>query len=137
MEELIQLYRNQNQFGKWLGMDFKIQKAGKVEYKLTPKESHEALKGMTHGGVLAGMMDGVLGVAALSAVADERKYVATVEFKINYLAPAVTGETLLGLGQVIKKGGKILVVEGKIYNTKNELIATALGTFRAYLPSNS
>lgn len=137
MEELIESYRNQNRFGLWLGMDFKILEAGKAEYRLTPKESHEALKGMTHGGVLAGMMDGVLGVAALSVVAHEGKYVATVEFKINYLAPAVTGETILGIGEVIKKGGKILVVEGKIYNSKNELIATALGTFRAYLPPNS
>jgi len=85
-----------------------------------------------HGGMLAAMMDGIIGVAALSAVAKENKLVSTVEFKINYFKPAFLGDQLTGKGKVDHKGNRIIHASGEIYNQKNELIAKALGTLNAY-----
>lgn len=113
-------------------MDYKVISPGHIEYNMLVKEEHLATKTAMHGGALAGLMDGVLGVAALSMVQIEEKAVSTIEFKINYLNAAFLGDILKGEGKVISRGKRILIVEGKIYNQKNELIVTATGTFNAY-----
>jgi acyl-coenzyme A thioesterase PaaI-like protein len=74
-----------------------------------------------------------LGVAALSASCHDGKLVSTVEFKINYLAPAGLGDILLGEGRVIQKGNRIMVSEGEIrLKDSRKLIAKGTGTFSAY-----
>jgi uncharacterized protein (TIGR00369 family) len=129
---LIELYNSTNHFGRFMDMDYTIVKPGEVNYKLKVKENFLATKDAAHGGALAAFMDAILGVASLSAVADEGKLVATIEFKINYLKPALLGDSLIGKGKVLQKGKRILITEGEIFNQKNELIAKAIGTFTSY-----
>lgn len=129
--KIIEEYIKVNHFGRFMDMSFEIIQPGEVKYLMTPQKKQEALPGMTHGGALAGLMDGILGVAALSAVHEEGKLVATIEFKINYFKPAQTGQLLTGIGKVIQKGNRILVCEGTIY-CDNIAIAKATGTFNAY-----
>jgi uncharacterized protein (TIGR00369 family) len=129
---LIELYNSTNHFGRFMDMDYTIVKPGEVYYKLKIKENFLATKEAAHGGALAAFMDAILGVASLSAVADEGKLVATIEFKINYLKPALLGDSLIGKGKVLQKGKRILITEGEIFNQKNELIAKAIGTFTSY-----
>lgn len=134
-ENLIELYNSMNHFGRFMQMDYTIIKPGEVEYKLSIREELLATQKAAHGGSLAAFMDAILGVASLSAVADEGKLVATIEFKINYLKPALLGDSLTGKGKVIQKGKRILITEGEIYNKNNELIVKAIGTFTSY-PAN-
>lgn len=124
-----------NHFGRFMQMDYTILNPGQVEYKLSVREELLATKHAAHGGALAAFMDAILGVASLSAVADEGKLVATIEFKINFLKPALLADTLIGKGKVIQKGKRILITEGEIFNQKNELIAKAVGTFTSYTAS--
>ncbi len=135
MSKIIEEYIAQNHFGRFLGMEFKIIEPGKINYTMTAMKNLEAIEGMTHGGAIAGFVDGVLGVTALSAVESEGKNVATIEFKINYLKPIQTGSQLLGEGAVISQGKSIIVTEGKIYSN-GALAAVALGTFKTYLKPN-
>lgn len=130
--DLIERYNSMNHFGRFMQMDYTILCPGVVEYKLTVSENLLATKHAAHGGALAAFMDAILGVASLSAVADEGKLVATIEFKINYLKPALMGDVLFGKGKVLQKGKRILITEGEIYNQKNELIAKSIGTFTSY-----
>lgn len=132
MKSAIDLYNEVNQFGKVLGMDFKVLSPGSIEYRMVVKKEHLATPTVAHGGVIAGFMDAVLGVAALSAVAEDHRLVATIEFKITYLAPAFENDQLLGIGRVIKKGKRLIFTEGEILNHKNEIIAKASGTFTSY-----
>ena len=131
MNEIIDDYNENNLYGVWMGMDFNIQTPGEIEYFMEVKKHHQAVKNVAHGGSIAGMMDGVLGVAAFSAVQDVGEHVATVEFKINYLNPALVGDKLIGKGKVVRKGKKLLVVEGIISN-ENGIVAIATGTFSTY-----
>ena len=62
----------------------------------------------------------------------ESKLVSTIEFKINYLQPAILHDELIGMGIVIKNGKRIYTVKGDIYNQKKELIATGIATLNAY-----
>lgn len=131
---IIEHYIAHNNFGKILGMDFKIIEPGIVHYFMTIKEEHLATPKAAHGGVVAALMDGVLGVAALSNVVAQNKVVSTVEFKINYLAPVLLGDQLVGIGKVEQLGNRIIITSGDIIctNRNNITVAKAMGTFNAY-----
>ncbi len=131
---LIDLYRQYNVFGRELDMEFNILSPGEIEYFLEISSKHLSTPKAAHGGVIAALMDGMLGVAALSAVYLQNKVVSTVEFKINYLNPALLGDRLRGFAKVEQQGKRILVSSGeiKVSNRNNLLVAKALGTFNAY-----
>jgi len=131
-KNLLDLYNQVNAFGRDHNMSYRILEPGHIEYHFTPGERHLATATAVHGGMVAAYMDAVLGVAALSAVYHEGKLVATVEFKINFTAPALPGKRLTGIGKVIQKGKSMLVVKGDITNEDGVLVATALGTLKAY-----
>ena len=59
------------------------QYAQKMPFTFTIQEKHLATPVAAHGGALAALADALIGVAALSAVAEELKLVSTIEFKIN------------------------------------------------------
>jgi uncharacterized protein (TIGR00369 family) len=129
---LLEIYNKSNAFGQLLDMKYDIISPGNINYFLTVKPTLLATAKAMHGGALAAFMDAIVGVAALSAVYQENKLVATIEFKINFMQPAMLNDELTGKGLVVKKGKSIMVSEGKIFNQKNELIAMAIATLRAY-----
>jgi uncharacterized protein (TIGR00369 family) len=131
---LIEQYIANNHFGKTLGMDFKIIEPGLVHYYLTIKKEHLSTPKAAHGGVISAFMDGLLGVTGLSAVEKENKVVSTVEYKINFLSPALLDDELIGIGKVEQKGNRLIIVSGDIIcpDRNNIFIAKAMGTFNAY-----
>lgn len=132
MEKLLEIYNKVNQFGLENGFKLNIIKPGEITYEMEVLEKHLATPKIIHGGMIAAMMDGVIGVAALCLVAPEGKLVSTVEYKINYFKPAFLGDKLLGKGRVDHQGKRIIHTSGEIYNQNNEIIAKAMGTFNAY-----
>jgi uncharacterized protein (TIGR00369 family) len=133
-EELLKIYQLVNKYGQANEMILKIIEPGWIEYSMEIKEKHLATPFAAHGGAVAGLMDGVLGVAALSLTASERKLVSTIEFKINFLKPVFKGDQLVGTGKVLEKGKRIIIANGSIVaaNRNNEKVAIATGTFNAY-----
>ena len=131
-KDILKRYNQTNHFGRLLGMQYEIQHSGEIYYRLEVKKEHLATKTAAHGGLLAAFMDAVVGVAALSKMTDQGKVVSTVEMKLNFIHPALLGDQLLGKGKVIKSGKRILVVDGKIYNQDDKLIAVCLATLNAY-----
>ena len=129
---ILEIYNKFNNFGRLFDMDYQVLHPGHIEYKMTVKEAHLATRTGMHGGAMSGLMDGVMGVAALSLVEKEGKAVSTIELKINFLSGVFLGDELKGEGLVIRKGNRVLFAEGKIFNQKNELVATGSGTFNAY-----
>ena len=132
MKKLLDIYNKVNSFGNENGMKLTILEPGSIMYEMEVLQKHLATPTAIHGGMLAAMMDGVIGVAALSSVAEEGKLVSTVEFKISYYNPALLGDILTGKGTVEKKGNRIIYASGEIYNQDNKIIAKALGTLNAY-----
>lgn len=131
MEDLLSCYRQWNHYGSLLEMDFEILN-GKVIYTMEIKEKHLATERYAHGGAIASMMDAVLGVSALYEVHRENKLVATVEMKLNFIAPAALGDVLTGTATMLSKGNKILVFQGEIRNQREALIAHGTATFVTY-----
>ena len=132
-EILINIYQQTNQFGKYTGMELTRFEADGISYRLEVKPEHLATPTTAHGGLIAGFMDGILGLAALYVSSENANLVSTVEFKINFLSPVRLGDVLIGEGKVVSKGKRIIVTEGKIYKEANkEAVAIATGTFNAY-----
>lgn len=131
-EKILSLYKKSNKFGALLEMDLTILKQGMVQYVLEIKEKHLATPIAAHGGVVAGLIDGTLGVAALSEVAERQKVVSTVELKINFLKPVSLGDVLTAEGEVVSAGNRLIYAEAKVTNQKSVLVAKASGTFNVY-----
>lgn len=132
-EQLIKRYQETNLFGKFLGLELLKFEADGIQYRLEITAEHLATPTTAHGGVVAGYMDGVLGLAALYASSEHAKLVSTVEFKINFLTPVRIGDVLIGEGKVVSAGNRIIVAQGEIYKEANgEKVAIATGTFNAY-----
>ncbi len=123
-----------NNFGKFIGMDFKIISEGVVNYYLQIDKHHLATPNAAHGGAISALIDGALGVAALSAVCSDNKIVSTIEFKVNFISPAYLGDQLLAIARVEQKGKRIVISSCDVVckNRENKLIAKALGTFNVY-----
>ncbi len=131
--KLIALYEESNAYGRENDMKLTVNSAGNIEYTMEVREMHLATPQAAHGGSIAGMMDAVLGVAALTLATNDLKAVSTVEFKIQYLRPIKLGDKLHGFGTVDHAGKRLIMTSGEIYCTNtNLLVAKGSGTMNAY-----
>ena len=129
---LIQKYIAANNFGRELGMEFTIDNDGVVCHSLNLKAHHLATPIAAHGGVVSAMMDATMGVGALLEVVNEDMAVSTLEMKISFISPAKRDDQLIGTSRLVKKGKRLLFLEGEIKNSSGKLVAMATGTFNAY-----
>ena len=125
-------YIANNHFGALLGMEFQLGKPGEIVYQMDVQEKHLATPRAAHGGAVSAFMDGTMGVCALSEVVLDNMIISTIEMKISFVSPALIGKKLIGSAKTIKKGKRILFVEGEIRNEDGVLIAIGSGTFNSY-----
>lgn len=131
--QIEEYYKELCQFDKHLGMDLKIHGPGEVTYTLEVKEHHLTTPDACHGGVIAAMMDAVLGLTGVTQTALEGNLCSTVEFKINFLSEAKLGEVLEGTGDIDFAGSSLVAVTGEIREVESgRLIAKGMGTFSQY-----
>ena len=132
-EKLIEKYQESNLFGHDIGLELLKFEKEEIVYRLEIKEKHLATPTTAHGGVIAGYMDAILGLAALYVSSENANLVSTVEFKINFIQPVRIGDVLIGKGKCVAAGKRIIVCEGEILKQDtNDLVAKATGTFNAY-----
>ena len=95
-------------------LDIRLDKVaeGICETSLVVQERLRQQHGFIHGGVIATMADHTAGGAARSVSGD--KDVLTVEFKINYLRPAM-GDRLRCTATVLRAGKTVIVAEALVY----------------------
>lgn len=80
-----------------------------------------------HGGLTATLLDSAMGTLAFKLIPADKAAVTT-EMKINYVAKGV-GNEFTCVANVIHKGSKLLVMEGKVFRDDQTLIAHATGSF--------
>ena len=90
-------------------------------------ERHLQAYGTAHGGILAGLIDAAMGLAILARVPGQG--CATVELKVNFLAPAMPGR-LTASGHVVNQGRKTVVAWAEAADSTGKLVACGLGTFQ-------
>lgn len=85
---------------------------GRVEVTLPFRQDLTQQDGFLHGAMVAAILDNACGYAALS-LASPGTSVLTVEYKVNFLTPAL-GDRLIARGQVIRSGRTITVCSGEV-----------------------
>lgn len=86
---------------------------GRVEIVLPFGEGLTQHNGFLHAGIVTTVLDSACGYAALSLMPDDAD-VLTVEYKVNFLAPAV-GERIVARGQVLRPGRSLTVCTGTAF----------------------
>jgi 1,4-dihydroxy-2-naphthoyl-CoA hydrolase len=109
----------------YLGVRFVEMTAGRLVASMAVREELLTPFGTLHGGVMAGLVDHVLG-CVLYPLMQRGQWAATTEFKLNYLA-AVRGGTLVAESTVVSFTKRTAVVRVEVTN-EEQLACVAQGT---------
>jgi uncharacterized protein (TIGR00369 family) len=85
---------------------------GEVEIEAPFGQGLTQQHGFVHAGIITALVDTACGYAALSLSPPDTEAL-TVEYKVNFLAPAV-GQRLIARGRVIRAGRMITVCSGEV-----------------------
>ncbi len=105
---------------------------GHVEIFLPFSDAVTQQHGLFHGGGIATLADDAAAFAAYTMMEDGRQPL-TVEFKINFLAPA-EGPQLRAIGTVLRAGRSVAHARADVFAQAEGgevLVATALATIKA------
>jgi acyl-CoA thioesterase len=107
---------------------------GRSRCTLAVAEAHHNPHGVVHGAVLFAMADTGMG-AALYPTLDAGEICATIEVKINYFKPVVSGE-LACVTELVNRGKTVANLESSIYLDET-LVARANGNYAIFRPGKS
>lgn len=102
---------------------------GSVEITLPFREDLTQQDGYLHAGIVTTIVDSACGYAAFSLMPPDAA-VLTVEYKVNFLAPAL-GEHIIATGRVTKPGRTLTICHGDavaVADGDEKRIATMLAT---------
>ena len=112
-------------FNRLLRMDRIRVARGRSEVELDVGDDHTNRRGVTHGGVVASLLDSALGAAVVAGIAAE-EWCGTVQLNVQFLAPG-RGPKLVGRGRMVKRGRRIAFARGEVVDARGDEIATAEG----------
>ena len=102
---------------------------GEVQIALLPRPELSQQHGYVHAGAITSVLDSACGYAALT-VAPDGSDVLSVEFKINFVRPAVA-DRFVAIGKVVKAGKTLTVCQGEVIGeqgSRRETIAVMQAT---------
>jgi uncharacterized protein (TIGR00369 family) len=109
-----------------LGMRMVAAEVGRVTFELDVGPQHSSPPGTLHGGILCDLADAAMGCANLSRLEPDEMF-TTVELKINFLKPVWEGR-LTAVGEVIKAGRTLALIDCRVTDEEDSLIAYATST---------
>ena len=109
-----------------IGMRIVSAEVGRVTFELDAGPQHSSPPGTLHGGILCDLADAAMGCANLSRLAQGESF-TTVELKINFLKPVWIGR-LTAIGEVIKAGSTIALLDCRVTDESGSLVAYATST---------
>jgi uncharacterized protein (TIGR00369 family) len=109
------------------GLDLAPEREGhKVVARFTPGEAHCGFSRAVHGGIIASLLDEVVGVAA---GLDSDSKCATVELTVSYKRPLLVGVPVRAEGWYVRRQGRVVLGAGHIVDGDGRVLATARGKF--------
>ncbi|MBK6274469.1 MAG: PaaI family thioesterase [Saprospirales bacterium] len=132
MNARIEFFKNQIGKDKWQFpyplMDWMTAEAleaeeGLVKMRFTVKEYMLNPIKIIHGGVLATMLDELMGAAGF--LMNRPVGYATINMNVDFLHSAKLNEILIGEGKVVRAGKTVMHTEAKITNADGKVVAKA------------
>jgi uncharacterized protein (TIGR00369 family) len=120
-------------FIKYCGFEALEVKRGLFVSKVRITADHRQQDGFIHAGVMAAIADHTAGYSGFSIVSEQMQ-ILTIEFKINFLKPAL-GREILCRSRVLREGKQIIISESEVFDIRDQgdeiLAAKAMVTLMA------
>ena len=118
-------------FSEHLGIKVDSLEKGVARLSMQVKPEFMTSWGTAHGGSILSLLDITLSMTARTLF-DPPRSVMTIDLSTQFISTA-TG-MLKAEGRVMKAGQSTIFCEGEVRDEKGELVAKAIGTFRAINP---
>ena len=120
--------------GSLIGVSAFTAEKGKVSCGFDPAEFHYNALGTVHGGVIATVIDIVMGSAVHSTLKAGQGFTTlTLELKYHRAVTAKSGH-LTATAEVVTRGRDIVTAEAKLVDKKDRLFANATSTLMILRP---
>ena len=87
----------------------------------TPQRHHQGWQGITHGGIVATLLDEV----TTRMLSDQGEEAVTAEMTIRYHQPLPTGQPVRARVRLIEKRKRLATTEAKLVDSEDIIIASA------------
>lgn len=121
---IIECVENTNGFMKYNNMQIDELKDNYAKMHVDITENSLNPSNIAHGGLLFGLADSVMGMAART----NGRNVVTINSQIDYIKPG-KGKSITAETEVLKVGKSTAVYRANIYTDENVLCATATATY--------
>jgi uncharacterized protein (TIGR00369 family) len=118
-------------FSQHLGIKVDALEKGIARLSMTVKPEFMTSWGTAHGGSILALLDITMSMTARTLY-DPPRSIMTIDLSTQFIGTA-TG-MLRAEGRVMKAGSTTIFCEGEARDEKGELVAKAIGTFRARSP---
>ena len=109
-----------------LGARITESEPGRVVLELEAGPEHRHGGGVVQGGVITQIADAAMGMS-LATLQEDGLWNTTIELKINFLRPVVSGR-LRAVGRVVEMKQTLLFTEADVLDDKGRLVARASST---------
>lgn len=125
---------DQTPFFQWMGMRVIEAADGRGRLVLDVQEHHRGGGGTVavNGGVLAYMLDAVVGLAVHSSNPADTVGQVTLSLNVEYLAPMMVATQVIGEGEVVRRGGSMAFVDGRLYADDGSVACRAHAVLRIF-----
>jgi len=103
--------------GRWKSV---LMQDGQSEMSWTPTPDMANPFGSVHGGIVATVIDEVTGAAVMSSM--ESGTAPTVSLHVEYLHAIPIGGTYTVVGEIVRRGRAMAIVDGRILNEEGEVL---------------
>lgn len=124
---MIEVCHSRSPYWQLLGMELLDMKNGWAKVRLPFENKLTNPTGTAHGGAIFSIADAAAAMAAMGTV-EKGESVTTIEMKINYVKPFVSGQ-IIAEARIAHKGATIALGDVDIFNEKGDLIAKGQATF--------
>ncbi|SEB25294.1 PaaI family thioesterase [Variovorax sp. YR216] len=121
-------------FAEHIDLAVEEQRAGFSKLSLVVGTRHLNPHGVVHGAIAYAMADTGMGAALYPTLSTEQ-ICATIEVKINYFKPIVSGR-LVCVTELVNRGKAVANLTSKIY-VDDKLVALANGNYAIFTPGKS
>jgi acyl-CoA thioesterase len=130
-QQTLQNYQHPDKFGDWLGYETQSfdRERGIARVAIKLRDDHLSPAGRVHGGVISAFFDYACG-AAVFTILGPNDFCSTVELKVNYFRPLMSGDSLTCDSEVVFRGKRLCVVHARLYRKgERKMVGMATATF--------
>jgi uncharacterized protein (TIGR00369 family) len=108
-----------------LHLQFYQNEPGVVEVTYTVPEHFQGYDGIVHGGIVATLVDEVLGRVHMGSDPEHPRFMYTAKLTITYRKPVPTGEEIRIVGQAKKSRRRTATSTAQIYGPEGDVLVEA------------